>query len=57
MIFWTLVFFVISLYGLIRGSIFFDATKRIKLLSIDKAQGKIDADTLGKEFVKDGCLQ
>lgn len=57
MIFWTLVFFAISLYGLIRGSIFFEAAKRIKLLSIDKAQGKIDADTLGKEFVNDGCLQ
>lgn len=57
MIFWTLVFFVVSLYGLIRGSFFFETTKRIKLLSIDKAQGKIDADTLGKEFVKDGCLQ
>lgn len=57
MIFWTLVFFVISLYGLIRGSFFFEAAKRIKLLSIDKAQRKIDADTLVKEFMKDGCLQ
>lgn len=57
MIFWTLVFFVVSLLGLMGRSIFHETDKRTRLLSIDKALGKIDEKTLGEELVKNGCLQ
>lgn len=57
MVFWTIVFFGISLYAMVRGSILFSMNQRVKLLSIDKMEGKIDSETLGKEFLKDGCLQ
>lgn len=56
MIFWTLVFLLISLYGLFRGPLFFESTKNTKLLGIDMAQGKIDDEALGKELIKNGCL-
>ncbi|KAA9007248.1 hypothetical protein F4V43_01815 [Paenibacillus spiritus] len=57
MIFWTLVFFVINLLGLLGRSMFYETNKRLELLSIDKAQEKIDDEKLNEEFIKNGCLQ
>lgn len=40
MIFWTIVFFAINFYGMIKGSIFYTAYRNLELISIREAQGE-----------------
>lgn len=55
MIFWTIVFFAINFYGMIKGSIFYSTYQKLELISIREAQGE-DKDKISLEFAKKGCL-
>ncbi|MGG1652270.1 hypothetical protein ABHN03_03985 [Paenibacillus sp. NRS-1775] len=55
MIFWTIIFFAINFYGMIKGSIFYSTYQKLELISIREAQGE-DKDKINLEFAKKGCL-
>lgn len=55
MIFWTVVFFAINFYGMIKGSIFYSAYRNLELISIREAQGE-DKQKINLEFAKKGCF-
>jgi hypothetical protein len=55
MVFWTILFFAISFYGLFKGSIFAPTAKKMIEINMGLAEGE-DKDKLGAEFIKNGCL-
>ncbi|GAB6989565.1 hypothetical protein JCM16418A_16150 [Paenibacillus pini] len=57
MIYCTIIFLALSLYGVFRGTLFSETAKKITLLTIKQAQGEINSEKMGKEFLKDGCIQ
>jgi hypothetical protein len=57
MVFWTIVFFAVSLYGVFRGSIFSPSGKKLKEISIKMTEGnKEDENKLAIEALKAGCF-
>lgn len=55
MIFWTILFLTIGLYGVFKGPLFSETGKKLKMLNIRHAEGE-SADKLLDEYVKAGCL-
>ncbi|MNH66465.1 hypothetical protein D3C73_184960 [compost metagenome] len=55
MLFWTILFFTISLYGVFKGPLFSETGKKLKQLNIRKAEGE-SADDLIDDYIKTGCL-
>ncbi|WP_431785918.1 hypothetical protein [Paenibacillus lactis] len=55
MLFWTIFFLTISLYGVFKGPIFSETGKKLKQLNIRKAEGE-SADDIIEEYIKAGCL-
>ncbi|OME55564.1 hypothetical protein BSK59_13905 [Paenibacillus odorifer] len=55
MVFWTIVFFAISFYGIFKGSVFAPSIKTTTKINIEIAEGG-DKEKLGIEFLKKGCF-
>ncbi|GAV11478.1 hypothetical protein [Paenibacillus sp. NAIST15-1] len=55
MVFWTIVFFTISLLAVFNKGIFFETINKLNLLKIEKAEG-MSEDEFNEKSVKQGCV-